>query len=448
MNLPRLLVLLIVGALVLAFSATLPIVLWGEEGYIIRLSDQVDFLVLVGGFVIALAASAFHVMRALRQYTQALHDLSPEDAAGLAFRLVFGSGRSSAGSPILRVQAGRVDLDGPPVVHRVGGPAGLNVDLHNAVVTSRLGKLRRVLGPGFHNLEPFERVWDVVDLRPQRRTVTVDFVTRDGIPALCQASIVCRIAAPGSAGTGGVSSGPSSRYSERAVLNASTAKVVRKLEGSDRVADWVSIMASGVLERTVRDVLEHYHLDEFLNPQYWLDGEEGPPRTAATPKLVLELEDEIESIVQASGRGRGVIVERVELGMVRPAEAAISRQWLEFWQAKLQNGIDRYTVEAETTHEQMAESARFEAQVMFVNRVLEEVQHLHDEGLTIPPQLVIASFMEVLHSMSHSDPTARQVLIQQAECLFQAVKSVQNEDFPLTASGVPRLPDSPDTDSI
>lgn len=442
----KLLVPLIIGAFFLAFAASLPLALWSDEGYVITPTDEVNFLVLVAGFGIALAASAFHVLRALRQYTQAVHDLSPDDADELATRLVLGP-ETYAAMPLLRVQAGRVDLDGPPVVHKVGGPAKLSVDLNNAVVTSRLGTLHRVLGAGLHTLEPFERVWDVVDLRPQRRTVTVGFVTRDGIPATCQVGIVCRVAHPGyTAATDdrAMPPAPPFSYDEDAVLRVATAKHVRGLEGSNRIIDWITSLVSNVLEREVRDTLEHYRLDEFLNPQYWLRSEEGPPRSAAVPRFVPDLETEIGRAVRSEARKRGVMVERVELGTVRPTEAAISRQWLEFWQAKLQTGIDRYTMEAETAHEQLAETARFEAQVVFVNRMLEEVQRLRSAGMTIPPQLVIAGFIEVLHSMSESNPAAQQALLQQADSLLRVVNAIQDEGSPFKASGTPQLPSHSD----
>ncbi len=38
-------------------------------------------------------------------------------------------------------------------------------------------------------------------------------------------------------------------------------------------------------------------------------------------------------------------------------------------QAKLQKGIDRYTMEAQASHEQLAANARFEARVTFVNPI-------------------------------------------------------------------------------
>ena len=464
MSLMKLLVPLIVGVFFLAYAASLPLALWSDAGYVITSTDAVNFLVLVGGFGVALSASAFHVLRALRQHTQVLHDLAPEDADELVTHLVFGS-ETYAAVPGLRVQAGRLDLDGPPIAHKVGGPARLSVDLNNVVVTSRLGILHRILGAGLHMLAPFERVWDVVDLRPQRRTVTVGFVTRDGIPATCQVSIVCRVAPPGyvsaaenvsaagnvsatedvsAADERAVPSGPPFSYDEGAVLKVATAKHVRGQEGNNRVSDWITAMASEVLEREVRDTLERYRLDEFLNPQYWLGSEEGPPRTAAVPRFIPDLEAEIGWAVRSEAKRRGVMVERLELGTVRPTEAAISRQWLEFWQAKLQAGIDRYTMEAEAANEQVAESARFEAQAAFVNRMFEEVQRLRSAGLTIPPQLVIASFIEVLHSMSESNPAVQQMLLQQTDSLLRVVNAIQDEGSASRDANMPQLPSHPD----
>ena len=219
-------------------------------------------------------------------------------------------------------------------------------------------------------------------------------------------------------------------YSERAVLKVTTSKSVRKHEGSDRVSDWVTGMSMGVLDGAVRDVLEQYRLDEFLNPRYWLEEDDVP-----APKLLPEFEVEIERIVRDKGAERGVIVERIELGMVRPAEEAISRQWLEFWQAKLQKNIDTYTLEAATDLEQLAEDARVEAQVRFVNRMLEEVQGLTSDEVEVPPQLIIASFLEVLYAVvSDQAPERQRLFISQAEDLIRvATTTPQDPRSPPTA---------------
>jgi hypothetical protein len=175
--------------------------------------------------------------------------------------------------------------------------------------------------------------------------------------------------------------------------------------------------------------LERYRLDQFLNPQYWLAEDEGPPRTAVAPKLLTDLEREVEDAVRAEGADRGIVVERVELGMIRPAEESISRQWLEFWQAKLQKSVDRYTMEAQTTHAQWAQDAQLEAQVAFVNRVLEELQQLSRDDVAVPPQLIIAAIVEAFHAMSDRGPEAQRLLVSQNDDLMRAIGTVRGEEM-------------------
>ncbi len=83
----KLLIPLIVGAFFLAYAASLPLALWNDPTAIVTRADQINFFILVGGFGLALAASVVHVLRALQQYLQALHDLAPEDANDLATQL-------------------------------------------------------------------------------------------------------------------------------------------------------------------------------------------------------------------------------------------------------------------------------------------------------------------------------------------------------------------------
>jgi hypothetical protein len=432
LSLQRALVWLAIVMVFLAYAAALPLALWGGGEEAITPSQQGAFIILVSGFGISLVVIASHSMRVLKQYMQAVHDLSPDDASALVTRLLFGLTPATSRDVMLRVQAGQADLEGPPIVHKVGGPARLVVDHSSVVVTSRMGVLQRVLGPGFHTLKPFEHVWKVVDMRPQRRTLTVDFITRDGIPASCQASIVCRIAASRHEASEDVE--PRLGYAEPSILELTTSQFVRHQNGGERIADWVTDIAQGVLVTTVRESLERYRLDEFLNPQYWLDDEDGPARAVAAPQLLTELEAEITGEARMQVRARGVVIERIELGMVRPSEVAISRQWLEFWQAKLQQSIDRYEMQVTTTHEQLAENARVEAQALFVNRMLEEVQQLRRNDLRVPPQLIIASFMEVLHAMPDQGPEVQQLLFQQAESLIRIVNAVQQDDSPFASS--------------
>lgn len=437
---------LVTMVLLLAFAGFVPLALWSGVDHVATPGDMVTLLVLLFGLGAAVIVALTQTVRALAQYSAAFHDISYDEATSLVNRLLFDARLFRTRSPFLRITAGKVDLDAPAVVHKVGGPAGLSIDHDSAAVTSRLGHLYRVLGPGFHRLDPFERVWDVVDLRPQRRTIAVEFMTRDGIPALVQATIVSRIAGPvadpmrGDTGEDVTVYG----YSEDAVLQVTTEKFVLQLDGDPQVSDWVTGMAKGALDGAIRDALERHTLAEFLNPQYGLREEEGSSRHAPEPELITDLEREIADEVRAVGRGRGIVVERVELGTIRPAEQAISRQWLEFWQAKLQKEIDHYEMEAEMSRAQLAEETRVNARVLFINRVLEEMQALRSDKFKLPPELVIASVTEALASMGDQGPEMRRLLFQQAESLVRAVHIMQHEDAPLLPMLPSQIPSPPE----
>lgn len=119
----------------------------------------------------------------------AIYELSSADAYARvlrAFRL--------AGRPLLNIRNGIISPkdESHPLV-TVGGPGIINISSNTAVVIEENGKFRRVLGPGDHILERFERVFAVVDLRPQIVNRTINTQTRDGIPIQASGAIEFRI---------------------------------------------------------------------------------------------------------------------------------------------------------------------------------------------------------------------------------------------------------------
>ena len=367
-----------------------------------------DFLILVSAFFASLVLAVGGVMILFVQYCQQFYDLPLEEAQKLVYRLLFGLPTQPPLKPILRVFEGHTDPDGPNAVLKVGGPGFLSVAHDSAAVTSRFGKLHRVLGPGFHTLEPFEKVWDTVDLRPQRRRIKVEFMTRDGIPAYCEADIRFRIYA---------NETPTEEelfpFAEEAVLKVTTlGKRVRGREGSNRIQDWTQRISGGALDGIIRNLLEQYRLDEFLNPRYNVGltaesafqdngGESQEP--SAEVLHIAELEKQIEDAVREGNKGIGIKVEKVQLGPVLPSEEAISRQWLEFWQAKLQSTISDYEIEGDAQYSKKVEQAYLAAQVELVTSMLAEVQELTRKGMEVPPQLVLMSFIDVMHSLSERE---------------------------------------------
>jgi hypothetical protein len=160
MSMRRLSTALTIVVVVLAFVGFVPLALWRQPEQRMLPAELGTYLVLIIGLALSLYLGFQRIVRVFVQHAQAFHDLGVDEAEGLVNRLLFGLRRPGR-MVALRVKTGQVDLDGPSVVHKVGGPAFLSVDHDSVVVTSRLGYLHRVLGPGGHPLEPFERVWDV-----------------------------------------------------------------------------------------------------------------------------------------------------------------------------------------------------------------------------------------------------------------------------------------------
>jgi len=438
------LTLFYIGVLLLALvdspgpSATLNRVFFVAELALVH----IDLAVFVVGFIFSLLIAYWVVRGILSRYDQVLYDLPHDEAWELSQRLTDGAPKKEPKAPMLRVYDGQVDLDGPPALLGVGGPGYLSVAPNNVAVMQRLGRLHRVLGPGFYPLEAFEKVWDVIDLRPQRRRVTVEFMTRDGIPASCQASIVCRVKPPAS---------PKPHpYDETTVLNLAAKKYVKSLEGHDRISSWMVGITRGSMDGAVRDVLERYSMDEFLNPQYWeplrtAAGSQalavlGSGTSASRPRTMAELEAEIEADVKVEGEKRGIRVDKIELGPVVPDPGAISQQWLEYWQARLQRVVDSYNLSATAEKVRLEEMARVEAQVSLISAMVDEVQKLPSYGVQgIPAELILMSFMNVVDSMTERSPAVQQMMFAQAESLLRIVDTIRQR-FSGGGTGAPSLP--------
>ena len=112
-------------------------------------------------------------------------------ARGFLLRPVFGQGSAN---PYLLVKEGAVDTKGNEVAQKIGGPVLLVIYNDSAVVLEQAGQLTRVVrGPASLELASFEKVWDSLDLRPQRWSFPVNAMTRDGIPITYEADIQFQI---------------------------------------------------------------------------------------------------------------------------------------------------------------------------------------------------------------------------------------------------------------
>ena len=484
----------------------------------------------VGHLLMILVWVVLHTFRIATQYTQTFYSLTPSEAWQLVKRSLIGVRSYPPLRPSLRVQDGHADPDGPVILHEIGGPGYLSVGHNNVAVTQRLGRLRRIWGPEFGMLEPYERVWDVIDIRPQHRTLRVNFMTQGGIPAYCDAEMTFRVAGPfesdseerwvtadlrrrpspsgssprsdarpasergddrkgdeqlvkielkprrpGESASSGIERDRDTPYpySESAVLKLATNKSVTSSTDPQAVSDWTAGITREFLEGEIRDRLEQYSLEKFLDPIAALkqDTDQRPDRDASEAagqdgnqkaitqdhqnsgdtetqedkqeekvgqEFLEEIESDILESLRKTGRERGIRIVRVELTELKPDDSAISRQWLETWQAQAQADLDRYQINNQMERIEETEQARINARKRFIESVLERLNSSSSSKplSELSARLIVSEFLAVLESMSGQDPEMQELAFQQSENLSQAIDAIQQGDSP---SGMPEL---------
>lgn len=386
----------------------------------------------------------------LAQYAQQLHGLTKEQAygkpgdkqtfggddpteeRGLVDLILYGLPDQAPFKPILSIREGQVDPDGPEVMRKVGGPGFLSIGHDSAAVIARGGTIIKVLGPGWHKIGPFERVWDVVDLRPQRRNLRVETHSRDGIPIYCDAEILFRL--DNGEDIPEEFAGLPYNFTPTAadnVLKVTTNKVVLKPGSGRRFTTWSTRMPNGILDGIIRDVIEQYRLDEFLAP-----AENGKPRFE-------QLEKTIEESVKAAGKKAGARVMRVTLGPILPQEEAISQQWLEGWRSEWDRVAHELQAEAKALGTEEVKMARVHAQADVITTIIEGMRGIESTDHDLAQVMILTRFMDVIRALSETDPIVRSTMFKEAEGLQRIINTMGDLSEQYTLPGPNTPPPTP-----
>ncbi len=375
------------------------------------LADAIHlFIILATLYLIAILSIGF-AWQNMRFFVQKAYALSPKEAARLVRDLILGQATLPPFDMVLLVSEGRVDPDGPDRLKKVGGPGYLSIRPDSAVVTCRGGHLYRVLGPGFHKLEPFERIWDAVDLRRQRRKVTVEAITRDGIPVSAEVETFFQV------DDGGRQADELQHYpfDPQTILRLTTMKRAR--DGGE-IQRWPELVA-GKAKGALRNKLESMKLEELFALQH----------TDHTPLDTLSAE--IEQLTREGIRNWGVKVEAVRVGPVQPVHESVSERWVQHWRVRWDRAIRRWNAEAKTKGWEKVEEARIHAEADLLLRTLEKWSEvLEESGETsqeVLAQLLQMRFMDVLRSMTDQDPFVQTAVLEQAETLREMLTSEQDD---------------------
>jgi regulator of protease activity HflC (stomatin/prohibitin superfamily) len=325
----------------------------------------------------------------LGDFVRAVYGLkTPGEGRSFLRRRLFGT---LTFKPYLIIKEGKLPDYKDPLM-RVGGPGSLVIYKDSAVVLEQAGKLTRVVKKGFAKLDDMEKVWDVVDLRPQHWVYDVIAMSKDGIPVTCQADVTFQI------DDGGRPPSEEEPFpaTEQAIFYAATRKWMREADRSedDQEFDWARRAIIGMTEGALRGILARYLLDQLLGPAE--SKEKGHYRKEVVKELKAKLEEQFPDL--------GARVVNVQLGDIK-VDGQIAQQQIEAWQTLWKRWAREREAEGEAERLQYVEAAKAQSQADMIVAITQAFQSLTEAGAIIPSQLVLLRMFEVLKRSSYDPQT-------------------------------------------
>lgn len=314
------------------------------------------WLLTVLNLLPALAVMAFTLYLA-GVFLHRVYDLeSWREGVGFLLRSRFGP---LSFSPWVKVSEGQVTGAKTPVLSRAGGPGNLVVYNDSAVVLEKRGRLTRVEGKGFPSLDAFEKIYDVVDLRPKRYVYTVSAMSREGILVKWDVEVRYQIEGGGKLPT------PDEPFpfSEEAVLRAATCKWRREPNfqyGQDM--DWEGLIVVSQTEGLLRTILARRPLNELI-------GVTQSAAHAAREAVQDELKAGLEEVVTRFG---AKLID-VKLDNLQ-VDDKITEQWIKNWKTGWQRWSAGRLAYGEATYLYEYETVKAEAQMQMIVKLTQAFQ--------------------------------------------------------------------------
>jgi regulator of protease activity HflC (stomatin/prohibitin superfamily) len=353
--------------------------------------------------IVALVAAYLLAIR----FVQDLYALnSASEASAFLQRRLLGQ---KAAATSAKVKAGKFSAGEDHVLSRLGGPASILVHQDSAALLEQGGRLTRVAAKGSTKLEPFERVFDTIDLRPIHALEAIGALSKEGIPVTCEAEISFQIDSRGVPPTGDVPF----PASEETVFTAATSTWIRehhRAEG-ERVLNWAQRLVRVEAAGTLRSILARYPLDRLIGL--------GDLRGSNTRE---QIRRELSDTLKAKAPDLGARILTVELGDIVVRDS-ITRQWAEAWKADWLRWSTEQQGLGKARQTAQLESAKTRAQVMLLSTITQAFQPLLTKQADITSRLVLARLFMVL-SRAPADPKTRVNLPKEAINTLKLLKEL------------------------
>ncbi len=384
-------------------------------------------------FIIPFLVAMILVASVASSFLRTLYGIKTRrEAASFLYRLLFGVWKFG---PYLLIKEGKIASGEDSVLHKVGGPGYLVIYNDTAVITERCGRIERILSAHFPKpnnyplLAPFEKVWEIIDLRPQHWLFPVKGMTREGIPVICEADIHFKIDDRVPDARGQLQPKPPTEeepypFTPEAVLRAATSRWIREPDFKGPPMDWRGRVVVGLTEGILRNILAEYRLDWLLGPT---GDDTDHPREQIRRRLEEALKQEAPKV--------GARILDVRLGEIKVEDEQIPAQWVEAWRAEWESQTAATRVEGEAELLRI-ETVRARAQAEMLITLIRELQTVNVGTGELRAYLLAARLAETLRWMSY-DPFTRAFLPPEAIRTLHRLQELLGRERMLPPGGMP-----------
>ncbi len=342
-------------------------------------------LTLLALFPLGLAAWAF------ARFVHALYQVDYQKAfTFLSYRLF---GRPWI-RPYLTIENGKI-IAGEVLAQKIGGPGQVVLKQDSAIVLEQSGRLTRVVkGPKHIKLEPFEKIWAMVDLHAHHWNFKVNAITMDGIPVAYNVALKFRIGhVPDDFSESYRNEIPSAgnlapfeiEVSEDDVFKAALNTWIRDPWRSepDRLMIWTKRVVIGATEGTMRAILARYKLDDLLDVE---------SRREIREDLVRRLIPSLEK--------SGVVLLEVSLHDIEFKEKETLQLWASRWRARRDLEVKKAEAEGLADQALIRERARNEVRRELFEETLRTLEQYREPDKDAFAHYAVLSFAETLRRIT------------------------------------------------
>lgn len=342
-----------------------------------------DFWLAVGFNMLPAMLAALVILWLVGRFMRSVYRLeSWREGVWFLIRSRFGQ---HGFKPFVRIGEGKINTNRDSILTRTGGPGHLVIYNDSAVLLGQGGRFTRVEGPGFCRLEPFEKIYQIIDLRPKRWVYPVSGMTKEGVPVTWEVEIHYQI------DDGGQTSTQESPFpfSAEAVFRAATGQW-RREAGTSQDLDWEGRVVIGHAGGILRSILAQRSLDQLIG------------LTEADARAVREtVQEEMEHKLRVAAPGLGAKILQVKLDNLK-VDDAITQQWIEAWKAHWQRWSDLQLAQAEASGVYLYETAKAEAQMRLIVTITRALQEL-DSSPAITTRIIL---MRLFSALDRAHPTS------------------------------------------